>query len=133
MMHLLYSMYLLCTSRRPFQQVLCYTSHTHTKNPNAQNHDSRPDTKVTVSAALYFMLHHRFAMQLSAAADSQPAELQLLDCNCALYDDIGHQAGVCQLSTCDRRCFMVLKPELNSSSLVGVAISSNHWLHQSHL
>ncbi len=71
MMHLLYSMYLLCTSRRPFQQVLCYTSHIHTKNPDAQNHDSRPDTKVAVSAALYIMLHHRFALILN-----------LLNCSC---------------------------------------------------
>ncbi len=77
------------------------------------------------------MLSDNFAMLLSAA--SRPAELQLLDCNSALYDDIGHQAVVCQLRACDRRGFMVLKPALNSSSLVGVAISSNHWIDQSHL
>ena len=83
------------TFRKPLQQVLSYISHIHTKTRDAQNHDSRYDTTVPVLEALYFMLHHHFAMQLSAAAESRPAELQLLDCNSALDDDIGHQADVC--------------------------------------
>jgi len=126
MMHLLDSM---CPLGDPFSKS-SVTLAIHTQR-NLMHR--RPDTEVAVSAALNFMLYHPFAMRLSAAADFQPAELQLLECNCALNDDIGHQAGVCQLGTCDRRNFMVLKPALNSSSLIGVAISSNRWIDQSHL
>ena len=44
---------------------------------------------MAVLAALYFMLNDNFAMPPLAAADSQLAELQLLDCSSAPYDDIG--------------------------------------------